>query len=276
MTMMQVKQVDSIEELDDLKDLYVQLSTAPLDGMWLCGFVPMATHFGFYDQNVLAGFCCINDDGYLLQFLVSPRYQDQSSALFESIARKSDSPAGTVKGAFVSTAEPHYLSLCFDHFPTFEVNALMYQLDASDGSRSAGSRELALPMTAVTVAQLPEAIEFAVAAVGAPEEWLSGYYANLIERGELFGLWEGGRLIATGESRGYDKYQTDCADVGLIVAESERGKGLGTLILKDLVTMNEQKGLKPICSTEKGNLGAQKAISRAGFFASNRIIRFDT
>ncbi len=272
---MQVKQVDSIDELGELKHLYMQQATAPLDGMWLCGFVPLATHYGFYQGNKLGGFCCVNDDGYLLQFFVSPRDQRESSALFESIARRADAPAGPVKGAFVSTAEPRYLSLCFDHFSTFKVNALMYQLDGLSESGPAGSREVVLPMTALRATHLPEAIEFAMAAVGAPEEWLGGYYAGLIERGELFGLWEHGRLIAAGESRGYDQFQTDYADVGVIVAESERGRGLATQILKDLVAMNENKGLKSICSTESGNVAAQKAISRAGFFARDRIIQFD-
>ena len=111
--------------------------------------------------------------------------------------------------------------------------------------------------------------------IGAPEEWLTDYFSNLISRQELFGLWENDRLLATGESRGYDEYQTEYADVGVIVAEPERGKGLATQILKQLVSMNEAKGLRSICSTEKTNLGAQKAIRRAGFFASNRIVRFE-
>lgn len=272
---MRVKQADSIEPLGELKHLYMQQATDPLDGMWLCGFVPMATHYGFHEENELAGFCCVNDEGYLLQFFVSPRYQHQSSALFDSVALRADSPAGVIKGAFVSTAEPHYLSLCLDHFSAFEVNALMYQLDGTSGSSPKNSREPVLSMMTMSAANLPEAIDFAVAAIGAPEEWLNGYYAGLIERGELFGLWEGGRLIATGESRGYDQFQTDYADLGVIVGQSVRGRGLATQILKDLVAMNERKGLKPICSTERENIAAQKAIVRAGFFARNRIIQFN-
>lgn len=33
-------------ELQTLKEGYIQQCTAPLDGMWLTGFVPMAAHFG--------------------------------------------------------------------------------------------------------------------------------------------------------------------------------------------------------------------------------------
>jgi predicted acetyltransferase len=124
--------------------------------------------------------------------------------------------------------------------------------------------------------QLSQAIEFAVASIEAPREWLNGYYTNLINRHELFGGWENGRLVATGESRRFDDYQTEYADLGVIVAESERGKGTATQVLRQLVEMNEADGLKPICSTEKTNVAAQKAITRAGFLSINRIIRFDT
>lgn len=268
---MQVKAVESADSLAELKKQYVQQATAPLDGMWLCGFVPMASHFGIYDKNELVGFFCVNDESYLLQFFVSQNHQTESSQLFENVLHGDIAPFGTTKGAFVSSAEPHYLSLCLDSFTKFEVHSLMYQLA---GCSRGQSQIDDLTLTTVRSSQLPELVDFAVAAIGAPAEWLKGYYSNLINREELFGVWENGRLLATGESRGYDKHQTEYADLGVIVTESERGRGMATQVLGQLVAMNEAKGLKSICSTEKTNVAAQKAISRAGFFASNRILQF--
>jgi len=269
--MIQVKKLESIDHLTHLKTQYIQQTTAPLDGMWLCGFVPQASHYGLYAGDELVGFFCVNDEGYLLQFFLNQDYQSQSSLLFESIFDSDDLTSGKVKGAFVSTVEPDYLSLCLDQFSKFEVNALMYQFDRTSGEQL---HESPLSMNTIDSAQLSEAIDFAVASIGAPAEWLSGYYGNLINRRELFGVWENGRLVATGESRGYDEYQTEYADVGMVVAESERGRGIATQVLRQLVAMNESKGLKSICSTEKTNIAAQKAIRRAGFFASNRILQF--
>ena len=263
--------MESQDHLTKLKKQYVQQTTAPLDGMWLGGFVPMANHFGCYEGDELVGFFCVNDAGYLLQFLVNQNCQSQSSQLFETVLHGDDLPSGNIKGAFVSTAEPYLLSLCLDCFSKFDVNALMYQLD---GGIREKSQENALSMTTVDSSQLSEAVDFAVASIGAPADWLTGYFTNLINRQELFGVWENGRLVATGESRGYDEYQTQYADVGVVVAESERGRGMATRVLRRLVAMNEAKGLKSICSTEKTNIAAQKAIGRAGFFASNRIVQF--
>ncbi|MBL4689104.1 MAG: hypothetical protein JKY37_31215, partial [Nannocystaceae bacterium] len=218
--MMHVKPVDSIDQLAELKQRYMKQTTAPLDGMWLCGFVPAATHYGLYDEGVLGGFFCVNDDGCLLQFFVGSDHQSQSSLLFDAIVRRGDSPAGTIKGAFVSTAEPTLLSLCLDHLRVVGVTALMYELDGTNGGTPKQPRALGPTLKPLTATQLPEAVAFAMAAIGAPEAWLTGYYARLVERGELFGVWEGARLIATGESRGYDEFQPDCADLGVVVAES--------------------------------------------------------
>ena len=269
--MMHVQKMESIDSLTALKQQYMQHTTAPLDGMWLCGFVPLTRHFGFYEDRELIGFFCVNDDGYLMQFFVQPRYQQRASPLFASIIDGDDQPAGAIRGAFVSTAEPRSLSLCLDRFTRFDVNALMYQ---HEGATMAPSPEVARTLTLVDAAQLSQAVDFAVANIGAPAAWLRGYFTNLIHRRELFGVWDHGKLIATGEARGYDAYQTDYADVGVIVAKAERGQGLATCILKQLVAINDAKGLKSICSTERANIAAQKAIARAGFFAGNRILQF--
>ena len=271
--MMQTRKVESTKQLSELKAQYMDQTTAPLDGMWLCGFVPVSTHFGFYDDDKLVGFCCLNEEGYLLQFLLSTEYQAQSSEVFGTLLENNNSPIGQVKGAFVSTAEPQFLSICLDSFSAFKVNALMYRRDES--SSVALQNEQTMELRRVKMEQLTETIRFAKASVDSPEQWLTGYLTNLINRKELFGYWQDGRLLATGESRGYDEYQLDYADLGVIVAESERGKGLATGLLKQLVAITEAKELTPICSTEKTNIGAQKAISRAGFFAANRIIQFD-
>ena len=268
--MMETRKVESIDQLNELKTQYMDQTTGPLDGMWLCGFVPISSHFGFYEDDELVGFCCVNEEGYLLQFFLRSEDQAPSSEVFGALL-KGNSAVGQIKGAFVSTAEPQYLSLCLDSFSAFKVNALMYRRDktSSDGSQ-------AIELRLVEMDQLPETVRFVKSNVELPEQWLIGYLTNLIHRRELFGYWRDGRLLATGESRGYDEYQLEYADLGVIVAESERGKGLATRVLQRLVAITEAEDLDPICSTEKTNIGAQKAISRAGFFAGHRILQFET
>ena len=271
---MQLEPLNSIELLKDLKQRYLSQTTAPLDGMWLHGFVPAARHYAWCEHDELRGYLCVNDEGYLLQFFVDPRYRDHETALFESAVVRGESSAGPIKGAFVSTAEPHPLSLCLDHYRAFEVNALMYQLDESMGASPQADRET-IALERLVPGQLPLAVAFAMAEIGAPEQWVTGYYANLIERGELYGSWRGEQLVATGESRCRDEPQGPYADLGVIVARSCRGQGLATRVLATLVSANEREGVTSVCSTERGNRAAQKAIARVGFVAHNRILRFD-
>jgi hypothetical protein len=271
--MIKIKKLESIDQVSKLKQQYIEQTTAPLDGMWLTGFVPMANHYGFYDGDRIIGFCCINDEEYLLQFYISPHKQEQASLLFNTVITLKNSSIEKINGAFVSTAEPHYLSLCLDNFTKFKVNALMYQLDLS--LKAAREQDPILQLTVAKPDQLAELVTFAEAAIGAPEQWLKDYFTNLIHRQELFGYRHNGRLLATGECRGYDEYQTQYADIGVIVDDSQRGKGLGTKVLKQLIIISKTRKLQPICSTESTNIGAQKAISRAGFFAGNRIVQFD-
>lgn len=271
--MMTIEPVPSPNELDLLKRQYLEQATAPLDGMWLCGFVPTAKHFGFRHNGDLVGYCCVNSDGYLLQFFVAPQHSDRASGQFAALLRGHASPVGEIAGAFVSTAEPLFLSQCLDHFSKFTVNALMYQLDRQR-RRTQPTEKNDIALLLVAREQLGVAVDFAAATLGAPAQWLKAYYGNLIDRRELYAVWNDERLVATGERRGYDDYQTRFADVGVVVAEGERGRGLATAILKRLVALNEAAGLQSICSTEKSNTAAQKAIARAGFIARNRIVQF--
>jgi len=271
---MRIERIEPTSRLEELKDQYLQQTTAPLDGMWLYGFVPIAEHYGFHAGEDLVGFCCVNAQGYLLQFFVSGPHRHRASQVFASLLEGEGGPCGEIHGAFVSTAEPQYLSLCLDQLPIFEVNALMYERGHGPVGSTDEQGTGVPPMAALEESQRATAVAFAVETIGAHEDWLSEYYENLIGRGELFGVWDGDRLIAIGENRGREGYRSDCVDLGVIVAPSERGKGIATEVLRRLAAVNDERGSMSICSTERGNVAARKAIERAGFFAPNRILRF--
>ncbi len=269
--MLSIEKIDSLSKLAVLKKVYFAKSTAPLDGMWHFGFVPMATHFGFYINKELVGFCCINDEGYLLQFHLEANPETSAEALFTLITQQTSQVIGEVKGAFVSTAEPAYLSLCLDNSAIFKVHALMYkQVD------TLSTKHLEpIAMQLVTEQQLNELVQFAMTNIGAPEAWLSGYYSNLITRRELFAYWREGELLAAGECRLFDDYQTGYADLGVIVAQSVRGQGVAAQVLSYLKNHASNKGSQSMCSTENSNMAAQKAIVNAGFVSANRIVQFE-
>ncbi|MGF1753136.1 GNAT family N-acetyltransferase [Vibrio makurazakiensis] len=269
--MIEIKNISELSVLNELKREYFSSTTAPIDGMWHFGFVPMSAHYGFYENEELVGFCCINSDGYLLQYFLSQAALTQTDVLFAQLIDRENEGAviGEVKGAFVSTAETQFLSLSLDHAGSTNVNSLMYQV--RKGTRSVPLPDIDLQLA--TSEHLSELVDFAVETLGAPKEWLSGYFGNLVARKELWAYWVQGEVVATGECRLNDEFQTNTADLGMIVAKNQRGKGVATRILQKLASYAQRKGLLAICSTESANIGAQKSISKAGFIAQNRIVQ---
>lgn len=266
-----VRTITDTSELDTLKAKFFEASAAPLDGMWHFGFVPTAHHFGIYHAEQLIGFFCINEEGYLLQFYICPTSQLNVADIFRHILTHSSDTTGVIKGAFVSTAELQLLSLCLDNNFPYQVNALMYK----NSEHNADNGDSKFTMHLANKSQLEQCVEFAHEAIGAPKNWLTQYYGNLISRQELWCYSNGDNLIAAGECRKFEKYQTEYADLGVIVSKQHRGNGLATNVLIFLKRRAKDIGLTAICSTEKHNIAAQIAISKSGMVSYNRILQFE-
>ncbi len=272
-TMLNIVKIDTIDALHSLKAEYFAQTHAPLDGMWHFGFVPMSQHYAFYENDVLVGFCCVNSDGYLLQYFLSPQASTSASDLFTLIAQQDSKVIGDVSGAFVSTCDPSFLSLSLDNAASSSVNTLLYC-----GVKQGVNEEAGIDLTLATDDHLSLYVDFAAQAIGAPKEWLTGYYGNLIARQELFGYWQDGELVATGERRKFDEFQTQYADLGMIVSAQHRGQGIATKVIKALIANAVAEQLIPMCSTEKTNIGAQRAIEKAGLVSKHRLlqVQFET
>jgi len=248
------------EDVKSLKVKYLESLLAPIDGMWST-FVEMADHYAVKLGENIIGYCSINSEQKILQFYVEQDHDD----IYAQILKELD-----VKGAIVATNELQHLSLAMDHQASVVVNAHLFQC-ADDVELKEAIFSDGLIFRNVNMAELQTAIDFAVEAIGAPEEWLHGYYSERINSGELIGLWNGEQLIATGECRP-SANQKPYADLGMVVSADYRKKGLATEILREMLHDCRKRGLKPICSTECENIGARKAIANAGFTSQMRIL----
>lgn len=265
---MKIEKITSHDSLRELKNEYMKLTTSALDGMWLTGFVPQANHYGLFENDKLIGYFCINHDGYLLQFLLSPESKLDRSELFKEVLKYSFSNGDCISGAFCSTAEPQYFSICLDNFNSHKVNTIMYEDYENDISKTPIELEL------LQENMLDDAVAFAHQSIGAPTDWLKIYYSNLVKREELYAYFKSREIVAIGECRRFDEFQTSYVDLGVIVSKRERNQGLATKMLLGLKNIAKENGLKPICSTTIENIPAQKAISKAGFLGTNRIVQF--
>jgi len=258
-------ELSSPEELAPLKQNFLKGLPLPKDGMWEA-FVAMADHYAIKHDGKNIGYFVINPEMILLQFHVNSDHD--TASIFTRILTEKN-----IKGAVPSTVELNFLSLCKDHQKQVTVNALMYHFEESSTlSKAAFAQETEFRL--INNDELEVAVRFAHDTLGADQNWLTGYYGGLIKRGELFGLWQNRKLIATGECRLSDS-QKPYADLGVVVCKKHRGEGLATEILRELLDQCRRRELKAICSTEQENIAAQKAITKAGFISHHKILEID-
>ena len=103
-------------------------------------------------------------------------------------------------------------------------------------------------------------------------EWIEAFLHERLDREELFALYDQQTLVATGECIPSQK-QTPYADLGMVVAQSYRGRGLGSAMLTHLKQHCYEAGWKPICSCAADNHASKKAIEKAGFISEHRMVK---
>lgn len=255
-------EASSPSEMKDLKQGYLDQLIAPLDGMW-GSFVDSGDHFSVRFGGAIVGYFVINAEKKLLQFHLQSGHD--ASNIFAEVLKETG-----CTGAFVATFEFPFLALCMDHQQSIVVNAFMYQLDQV-ASIEPGLFSEQTEFRLAEKDELNLAVEFCFQTLGANRDWLQEYLEERIDGRELFGLWQNGLLIATGECRP-SSTQSPVADLGMIVSKDHRGQGIATNILKRLVQHCHKNEWVPICSTESENKAAQKSISRSGFVSYHRIL----
>lgn len=249
-------------ELGQLKQEYLDQLVAPIDGMWE-SFVRQGFHHVIEVDNQDYGYVVVNGEQRMLQFYLLDGQDPQT--IFRQCIDELE-----IKGAFAATCEGLYLALCMDHQNSIEVNAMMYVALPISGLQDPGF-PASMGFRKIESADFETAVAFGVDAIDANRQWLEGYYAERIERGELFCVWQEGQIIAAGECR-TSSTQKPFADLGMVVARDHRGKGLATTILRQLLLLCESRSLRAICSTERGNMAARKAIEKAGFRCYHRVL----
>lgn len=262
---------DSRAAVEPLKKAYLSELTAPMDGMWDVGFTNSAPHWAIRSDDRLAGYFVINDANLLLQFYVSPNFVGEAKAIFDKVLKLEG-----VVGAIVSTIDPHCISLCLDVQKKLVVHTFLYEYPVLDGNSSwEGSHPSERSFRLAADSDLDRVVALQQKCLSGGNDlgdWLRSYSANLIDRGELFVLCEGSNWLGLGECRKSDT-QPGVADLGMMVDPTHRARGFAVEILSRLVRHAQLNELRPICSTTVENVGARKAIARAGFVSRHRILQ---
>lgn len=260
----EIVQLESPASLDEPRRRYLASLTAPLDGMWEA-FAGSARQLELRIDGVAAGFACLDAPGRLLQFWVEAPFRRQAAAVFDELAGRDD-----LTGAIVSTADPTFLGVCLDAQRSIRVHTLLCR--HVDGSAIPAVGDATVALDPVGPDEIAAIVAHQRTALDQdPGDWLVGYTAGLVERGELHALRIDGEIAATGETR-VSESQPPHVDLGVITMRPFRRRGVASHVLARLATRCRTRGLEPICSTTVENVASRRAIGNAGFVVRHRLL----
>jgi RimJ/RimL family protein N-acetyltransferase len=262
-TSLRYVRISDPNEIQRVRSEYTRSLRAPLDGMWERSVIDGAQYWGMRDQDRCIGYYCQDSDGNMVRFHVATAYQPQAQELF----LRAISHCGAAN-AIVSTFESLYCSLCLDAQKTVTVHTYLFR-DGMVGMPSAERSEI--HFRPIRQIELKSVVGFYQVNTEGPREWIEGFLCERIDRDELFGFYSGDRLIATGECIPSET-QRPYADLGMVVARSYRGKGLGSAMLMRLKQHCYEEAWVPICSCAVDNVASQRAIEKAGFVSEHRML----
>jgi len=98
-----------------------------------------------------------------------------------------------------------------------------------------------------------------------------GYYEDLIQNNQLLVLYSGDILLGIGEFRIF-KSDEQYGDIGMVVTEEYRKKGIGTYIITQLKEHCYRNNLKPMACCNPKNIASRKTLEKSGFIGNHRII----
>ena len=252
------------EEISKTIKEYYENLIAPMDDMWEEAIIGASNYYKIVFNNSDAGYFCLDNDNILLQYYIKDKFIDETKELLRYIIQEYK-----IKEGFVSTIDVRSLPVFLDFNNEIHTHTLLYK-DSYHVDKVSPIEGMEIRIATST--DMQNVIEYYENRVDIQGSWLRPYCINLIKKQQLFLFEVSNEIIGTGERRSGES-QTGYAHVGVTVAKEYRKKGLASYILSYLKKDCYKYGLVPICSTTIDNLGSQKAIQNAGFYAYHRIVK---
>ncbi len=260
MTYIQLERPDLIQRL---RDDYLHTLVAPMDGMWESAVIAQAAFWDIQDRERHAGYFCLGSDNQLLRFHIVEDYRTRAQDIFRWIVSAYD-----IKHAIASTIEPLYFSLCLDIGKNSALHSYLFR-DNKRVELSSGSGDSIFKKA--EKGELADLTRFYRANTEGSGEWIEAFLRERLAREELFCLYDRQVVVATGECIP-SQTQPPYADLGMVVAQSYRGRGLGNSVLIHLKEHCYEAGWTPICSCAADNRASKRAIEKAGFISEQSMV----
>lgn len=255
--MIEVVKVLSTEKRDALRNQYFMNLQFPMDGYWQNVVVYNSDCYKIMYNNKFVGHLSIKEDKTLVQFFIIDEYYTYASDIFKYLIS-----SDIVESGAVSTIESAFLSLCLDYHKSISVNSYLFVDNKNIKYYINDFEELSFRLAKEKDLYI---IEKECGKV------YEGYYEDLIKNNQLFVLYDGKVFLGIGEFR-VNKIHSQYADIGMIVVEKYRNRGIGTYIITKLKEHCNMNNVIAIASCNSKNIASKKTLEKAGLISMNRII----
>ncbi|TDT73973.1 RimJ/RimL family protein N-acetyltransferase [Litoreibacter halocynthiae] len=97
--------------------------------------------------------------------------------------------------------------------------------------------------------------------------------AALANTGKLWTVRVDAEIVGCGVSNRFFE-DSDAVDIGMMVGQCFRRRGLGTHIVSEIANRIEKAGLRPICGCGVSNAASKATLEKAGFVSEHQLISF--
>lgn len=263
--MIETRKNETRKSIINLKDMYLQELLEPIDAFWEDSVVLNSVYYEITFNSELIGYFCIIDNKILVQFYISPEYNEYNKCIFKLIINKYK-----IESALVSTLEPVYMSLCLELNNNVEINSYIYydKQKLSLNVKVFDNLEFEL----ANISDFDKIKKFYIDNTNNSGEWLYYFLSNLIINNQLYILHDNKEYWGVGEFR-LNKYFKSYVDLGVVVSHKKRNEGIGSYILIKLKEQSYLNNNKAICLCERDNIESNKMIKKSGFIWKHSIFK---
>ena len=223
------------------------------ENVWECQYYKIKI------DSVWAGYFCVSLDKTLWQFYLIKSALTYSQEVFKFLI-----DMNYVVAAECISYDYLLMSLCFDFHKKAACSAYLFR-DDTDVKYSLSSIEN---------------ISFRFAKkedFNSLSEIGGDFFYNLeehIRKEEVFIFHSDNELLGAGTCKKIF-YSLNYYDIGMVVAEKHRNKGIGTFIIIKLKEYCYNNNQIPVCGCWYPNYASKKTLEKAGFITNHRVIRFE-
>jgi RimJ/RimL family protein N-acetyltransferase len=255
--------IKSLDEIQEERDNY--LNGLPYaQGLNTEENVWTSRYYKIQINSAYVGYICVDSQKTLWEFYLIESAQTYSQEVFKFLIEMNYIVAAESK-----SFDSLLMALCFDFHKKATCNAYLFRDDTDVEYLPGGFENIEIRLAAKDdLKNLTEINRFA--------EDVDFFY-NLdeeIRKEEIFVFVLNGEFLGAGTCKRICR-SLNYYDIGMIVTEKHRNKGLGTYIIIKLKEYCYNSNKVPVCDCYYLNYPSKKTLEKAGFISKHRMVRFE-